>query len=63
MTFIHKNWSGKRDYETTNVVAAEADHQPGIAWKRVDRSEFDALIARGASQLYIEQGVRYFGWL
>jgi len=63
MIFIHANWSGKRDYEATNVVAAEADHQPGIAWKRIDRNEFDALIARGASQLWIENGVRYFGWL
>lgn len=63
MTFIHKNWSGARDYEATNVVAAESDHQLGIAWRRIDHSEFNALIARGARQLWIENGVRYFGWL
>jgi hypothetical protein len=63
MTFIHKGFSGKRDYEATQVVAAEADHQPGIAWTRCDRSEFEALVSRGASKLYRENGVQYFGWL
>ncbi len=48
----------KRDYECTNIVACQADAAPGDNWTECDASVLDGLM-----QLYIQAGVRYFGFL
>jgi hypothetical protein len=48
----------RRNYECTNIVACVADAAPGENWQ-----ECDETILRGLTQLWIEKGVRYFGWL
>ena len=57
-TFINKHWTGKRDYECTNVIACQAAQAPDANWLPCDES-----ILNGLTQLYIERGVRYFGHL
>jgi len=48
----------KRDYECSNVVACQAETAPGPQWVECDES-FLAKMDR----LWIQGGVRYFGWL
>ena len=61
-TFRHIDWKG-RDYECSNVVVCLAEKSPASYWQECDQTYFDSMLAQGASQLYIENGVRYFGWL
>lgn len=61
-TFRNKNWT-KRDYECTNVVACVAEKAPGDNWVPCDPYYLDQIISRGAQQLEICAGVRYYGWL
>lgn len=59
-TFRNKNFV-KRDYECTNVVACVADtapETPDDRWVETD----DSILA-GLTQLWIERGVRYFGYM
>lgn len=59
-TFKNTKWNGKRDYECTNVVACVAEQTPkdGMEWEPVDES-----FLFGKTQLWIQAGVRYYGWL
>lgn len=56
-TYRNKNHT-KRDYETTNVVACVSESAPGPAWELAD-----ATILDGLTQLWIQAGVRYYGYL
>lgn len=49
----------KRDFETTNVVFAQTDGQPPKGWVECDESEIAHL---RCSQLYMQAGIRYFGY-
>lgn len=56
---IYKNTKfTKRDYEATNIVACEADVKPSD-----DYEETDASILIGLTSLYVQNGVRYYGYL
>jgi len=59
---IYRNkYFTKRDYETTNIVACVADEVPPSndgRWVPADES-----ILTGLTQLWIERGVRFYGWL
>jgi hypothetical protein len=48
----------KRDYETTNVVACVAEVAPGSNWEPADES-----ILSGLESLWVQDGVRYYGYL
>jgi hypothetical protein len=48
----------KRDYEATNIVACQAESAPNENWIECD----EAVLAK-LTQLWIENGVRYFGYL
>jgi len=58
MFFIHKNFT-KRNYDCTNVVVCEADKAPNEFWLPATE---DA-IKPSMSMLWIENGVKYFGWM
>ena len=47
-----------RDYECTNVVACVSDTPPNDNWIECDASTLDGLM-----MLWIQNGVRYYGWL
>ncbi len=55
-TFKNKNFK-KRDYETTNVVFCQSEKAPNENWIECDESEINC------TQLWIENGVKYFGYL
>lgn len=55
-TFKNKHFI-KRDYECTNIVFCEAEAAPDANWIECDPSE------NTLQQLWIEGGVRYFGYL
>lgn len=55
--FRNKNFT-KRDYECTNVIACVADSAPNENWISADESVINNL-----TQLWIENGVRYYGYL
>lgn len=57
MTFKNKNFT-KRNYECTNVVACVAETAPNANYVPADDS-----ILEGLTQLWIEGGVRYYGYL
>jgi hypothetical protein len=57
MTFKNKNFT-KRNYECTNVVFCIAEVAPNENW--IETSE---AMPEGMDQLWIENGVRYFGWM
>lgn len=57
-TFRHPRWTGKRDYECTNVCACQAETAPDAEW-----IEDSGAIAPNMTQLWIERGVRYWGYL
>jgi hypothetical protein len=48
----------RRDYETTNVVACQAEVAPNANYVACDDT-----ILRGLTKLWIERGVQYFGYL
>lgn len=60
MTYRNRNFT-KRDYERANIVACVADAAPVTSDNRWEVASDDAL--KGLTQLYIENGVRYFGYL
>jgi hypothetical protein len=51
-------WTGKRDYECTNVIACQAKSAPSEWW-----IECDDTILTGLNKLWIEHGVQYYGHL
>jgi hypothetical protein len=60
MTYRNVNFT-RRDYETTNVVAAvslDGRAPRGEGWQVADESAID-----GLTSLWIEGGVRYYGYL
>ena len=56
-TYRNTNFT-KRDYEGTNIVACQAEQAPGEAWELATEG-----ILNGLTQLWIQGGVRYFGYL
>jgi hypothetical protein len=56
-TYKNKNYTS-RNYECTNIVCCEASEAPNANWVACDGSELDNL-----SQLYLENGIRYYGYL
>ncbi len=56
-TFKNKNFS-KRDYEATNVIFCQAEIAPDENWIECDESEIGT-----CEQLWIQNGVRYYGYL
>ena len=62
--FKNKNFT-KRDYEATNLVACEIVDEGGQI--RPDWGEYyvpaDEKVLVGLTPLWIEGGVRYWGWL
>ena len=56
-TFKNTNFK-KRDYECTNIVACKAEKAPGANW-----GECEGLTLNGLTQLWIENGVTYYGYL
>lgn len=48
----------KRDYECTNVVACQAASAPEGTWVECDES-----VLTGLKQLWMVNGVRFFGYL
>lgn len=48
----------KRNYECTNIVACVADQAPGDNYEPADPSILNRL-----TQLWIEKGVKYYGYL
>lgn len=58
-TFKNKQFK-RRDYETTNVVFCQAESAPNDNWMECAADE---MAKTTVSQLWIQGGVRYFGWL
>lgn len=56
-TFKNKNFT-KRNYECTNVIACVAAAAPDENY-----IESDEAVLQGLTQLWIENGVRYYGHL
>lgn len=56
-TFKNKNYT-KRDYEATNIIACKALEAPNSNWIECDES-----ILSNLTQLWIQNGVKYFGHL
>jgi hypothetical protein len=59
-TFKNKNFT-KRDYEATNVVACVAEQAPVTTdnrWQPANESVLD-----GLELLYVQAGVRYYGYM
>jgi len=48
----------KRNYECSNVVACKAEKRPNESYVLADES-----ILNGLTQLWMENGIRYFGYL
>ena len=58
--FKNKNFT-KRDYEATNIVACVAEAAPQTSDNRWQPADEAAL--NGLTQLWIENGVRFYGYL
>lgn len=59
-TFKNKNFT-KRNYECTNIVVCVADKAPVTPdnrWQPVDESALN-----GLEPLYVQAGVRYYGYM
>jgi hypothetical protein len=56
-TYKHKNFT-KRDYKCTNVVACVSKSAPNDNY-----IPFDESILTGLSSLWMENGVKYYGYL
>lgn len=59
-TFKNKNFT-KRNYECTNVVACVADEAPVTPDNRWQPAAESTL--NGLEQLYVQAGVRYYGYM
>lgn len=58
LTFRNKNYT-KRNYECTNVICCQAEKKPETGdWQQCEDHEI-----KGLTQLFIQAGVRYFGYL
>jgi hypothetical protein len=57
--FKNKNFT-KRNYECKNIVFCKGEIAPNDNWIECDEMEIDLM---GAGSLYIENNVRYFGFL
>lgn len=62
-TFRNKNWTGKRNYECTNKVFCVGNQAPDSNWIECQPEELEALLEKGAYQLYMQNDVRFYGWL
>lgn len=58
-TYKNKNFK-TRDYEATNVVACQGNEAPNANWIEANESIIQEM---KLNQLWIENNVRYFGWL
>lgn len=56
-TFKNVNFT-KRNYECTNIVACVAEQAPNANYAPADEA-----ILENLTQLWIENGVRYYGYL
>jgi hypothetical protein len=56
-TFKNKNFT-KRNYECTNVVFCQAETAPDANWVECNENEIG-----NCQQLWLQNGVRYFGYL
>lgn len=56
-TFKNANFT-KRDYECTNIIACVAEKAPEGNWIECDDSVLQSL-----TQLWIERGVAFYGYL
>lgn len=59
ITFKNTNFT-KIDYECTNIVFCQAETKPGENWIECDPAEIEKSKCK---QLYIQNGVRYYGYL
>lgn len=59
-TFKNRNFT-KRDYEATNIVACVAETAPETPDNRWEPTD-DAILAK-LTPLWIEAGVRFYGYL
>ena len=50
----------KRDYEATNIVFCQSEIKPDQNWVECDELEIEIM---NCNQLFIQNDVRYFGWL
>lgn len=58
-TFKNKNFK-KRNYDCTNVVFCQTENTPDANWIECEEIDIELL---GCYSLYIQDGVRYFGYL
>ena len=58
-TYKNKNFKA-RNYEYTNIVFCQSEEAPNENWIECKESEIEE---RGCSQLYMQAGIRYFGYL
>lgn len=58
-TFKNKNFT-KRDYETTNIVFCQSEIAPDENFIECNDFEIELL---NCKQLYIENEIKYFGYL
>lgn len=58
-TYKNKKFT-KRDYDTTNVVFCQSIEPPDENWDKCHVREIDLL---RCTQLYIQAGIKYFGYL
>lgn len=56
-TFRNTNWT-RRDYESTNIIFCQSDEAPATYWVECDEIEIGK-----CQQLWIQDGVKYFGHL
>ncbi len=60
--YRHKLFTGKRKhYDTGQIAFVIADSNPNKKW--FEPSSQDALESSGARPLWLQAGVRYWGWL
>jgi len=58
-TFKNKNFT-KRNYELTNIVFCQSNNAPNENWVECDPNEISEMKCQ---QLYIQDDVRYFGYM
>ena len=64
MYFKHKNFTGKRQYECTQIAFCIAETSPGDAWENCSKDELYKYVDNNRMiQLFIQGNIRYFGWL
>jgi hypothetical protein len=56
-TFRNTNWT-RRDYENTNIIFCQCDEAPAAYWVKCDEIEIGK-----CQQLWIQDGIKYFGHL